>query len=220
MFREHLCGMGLSQSGERRCAVESRASSWEGSVRDASLGRHGPPEIVVIARDGAVVALRASDGAVLWKRRLPARATTSPAAARGVLHVGAGDDRIYSLDAATGRVLHSVTVSGRPVGRPAVTPEALFFLIERTSKPKGLLIALDSAGKQIKWFREHKETFASEQPHVWRDVVVAGAVNAFSMADGTLRWQMKVGGCVRSIGSSTDFLFLGAQEGMVYAVRP
>jgi len=180
--------------------------------------------LFVVASDGAVVALRASNGEVLWKRWLGARATTSPLVARGVLHLGAADDRVYSLEATTGRVLHSLSVSGRPVGRPTVAREGLFFLIERTTKPKGRLVALDPTGRQLKWFREHDRTFASEQPHVWRDVIVAadcaGAVSAFSVADGTSRWQMNVTGCVRSIGSSRELLFFGAQEGMVYAVRP
>lgn len=180
--------------------------------------------LFVVASDGAVIALRMSNGDVLWKRQLGARATTSPIVARGVLHIGAADDRIYALKAATGRVLHSVSVSGRPVGRPALAREGLFFLIERTTTPKGLLLALDLAGREVKWSREHARTFASEQPHVWRDVVVvgdcAGAVNAYSVTDGTPRWQKNVAGCIRSIGSSRDLLFLGAQEGMVYAVRP
>ena len=180
--------------------------------------------LFVVASDGAVVALRASDGAVLWKRPLGARATTSPTVSQGVLHIGAADNRIYSLKAATGRVLHSVSVGGQPVGRPALAPEGLFFLIEKQTRPKGLLVALDRAGRHVKWSREHARAFASEQPHVWHDVVVvgdcAGAVEAFSLVDGTPRWQTDVTGCIRSIGSSDELLFFGAQEGMVYAVRP
>jgi outer membrane protein assembly factor BamB len=100
----------------------------------------------------------------------------------------------------------------------------LFFLLKRPSAPKGLLVALDATGKRIKWSREHTRTFDSEQPHVWGDVVVAGDcsgnVSAFSVADGTPRWQINAGGCVRSIASSPEFLLVGAQEGMVTALRP
>jgi outer membrane protein assembly factor BamB len=180
--------------------------------------------LFVIASDGAVVALRASNGKVLWKRRLRARATTSPTVAQGIVFVGAADNRIYSLKAATGHVVHSVGVSGQPVGRPTLTHEALFFLIEKTTQSKGLLLALDPTGRQIKWSQEHARAFASEQPHVWRDVVMvgdcAGTVNAFSVADGTSRWQMSLTGCIRSISSSRELVFFGAQEGMVYAARP
>lgn len=180
--------------------------------------------LFVVASDGAVVGLRTSNGAVLWKRRLGARATTSPTVAQGVLHIGAADDHVYSLKATTGRILNSVDVGGRPVGRPTVTRDGVFFIIEKTTKPKGFLIALDPAGMRVKWSREHARAFASEQPHIWRDLVVvgdcAGDVNAFSVADGTSRWQMNVTGCIRSISSSRELLFYGAQEGMVYAVRP
>lgn len=180
--------------------------------------------LFVVAADGAVIALRASDGGVLWKRQLRSQATTSPVIAQGVLHIGAANDRIYSLKAATGRILHSLRVAGKPIGRPTIGPQGLYFFIEKDTKPKGLLVALDPTGKEVKWSREHARSFASEQPHIWRDVIVtgdcAGAINAFSVADGTSQWQMNVVGCVRSIGSSREFLFVGAQEGTVYAVRP
>src|SRR5688572_105327 len=143
--------------------------------------------LFVIAPDGAVVALRASDGRVLWKRQLGARATTSPLVAKGVLHIGAADNRIYALEAATGRVLRGVPVRGQPVGRPALAREGLFIVLENPTDPKGLLVALDPAGKRVKWYREHARTFQSEQPHVWRDTVVVGDctgdVYAFSLAD-------------------------------------
>lgn len=95
---------------------------------------------------------------------------------------------------------------------------------EKPVKPKGLLVMLDRAGTKVEWAREHDRTFASEQPHVWRDVVVAGdcagGITAFAAADGALRWKTDVTGCIRSIASSGELLFVGAQEGMVYAVRP
>lgn len=180
--------------------------------------------LFVISADGAVISLRASDGKVRWTRALGGRATTSPVVTQNVVHVGAGDGRVYSLEATTGRVVHSVPVGGQPVGRPTMGREGLFFLIEKATKPRGLLIMLDRAGKQIKWSREHDRTFASEQPHLWRDVVVsgdcAGVVTAFAVADGKPRWKTEVKGCIRSISSSAELLFLGAQEGMVYAIRP
>lgn len=40
---------------------------------------------------------------------------------------------------------------------------------------------------------------------------------AFRAADGEPQWKLSVKGCVTSIGSSGDMLFVGAQEGAVYA---
>ncbi len=180
--------------------------------------------LFAIAPDGTLTALRSQDGRVLWKRRLGARATTSPLIAKGVLHIGAADNRVYSLNAATGRVLRAVPVRGQPVGRPTLTRDALFIVLKNPSDPKGLLVALDPAGKRVKWYREHPRTFASEQPHVWRDIVIVGdctgEVNAFSSSDGTPQWQVNVGGCVRSIASSDEYLLVGTEEGVVSAVRP
>lgn len=178
----------------------------------------------VIGPDGTVIALRASDGRMLWKRRLGARATTAPIVAKGVLYAGAADNRLYSLDAATGRVLRSVPLRGRPRGRLTLAREGLFALLENDTAPRGLLVALDRTGKRVRWYREHPRTFGSEQPAIWRDRLVvgdcAGLMSAFSIADGTPDWDLKVTGCIRSITSSNDLLFIGTQEGVVSAVRP
>ena len=178
--------------------------------------------VFVVARDGAVVALRASDGRIRWKRTLGARATTSPAVSRDVLYVGAADKRVYTLEAKTGRVLHSVDVGAEPFDRPVITEQALFFLTRAAAHPKGGLVALDGQGAGIQWSQPHQRTF--ESPVVWRDVVVVvdcgGEVHAFARADGAPRWRTKVRGCLRSIGTSADLIFLGAQEGTVYAIQP
>lgn len=180
--------------------------------------------LFVVAPEGAVLGLRATDGKLLWKRQLGAQATTSPIVSHGLLHVGAGDGRVYSLATKSGRVIRSVSVPGRPVGRPAATRDALLFFVEKDEQAGGLLVALDPARTQVKWSREHERTFASEQPHLWRDVVVTGDcrgnVRAFSVVDGTPRWETNVEGCLRSFGSAGDLLFAGAEEGMVYAIRP
>lgn len=177
--------------------------------------------LFVVMPDGALAALRSSNGAVIWKRSLGGRATTSPIVVKGVVHVGASDNRMYSLKAANGDVLHSVAVDGRPAGRPAMTKDGLLFFIERPSAPKGALVALDAKGAKLRWSRDHARGFASEEPHVWRDEIVtgdcSGAIHAFALADGSPRWQMNVAGCIRSISSAGDALFFGAQEGMVYA---
>jgi outer membrane protein assembly factor BamB len=45
-------------------------------------------------------------------------------------------------------------------------------------------------------------------------------VAAFRAADGEPQWELNVKGCVTSIGSSGDMLFVGVQEGAVYAFGP
>lgn len=180
--------------------------------------------LFVIAPDGTMTTLRARDGRVLWKRRLGGRATTSPVVAKGALHVGAADNRLYSLNASTGRILRAVPLRDQPVGRPTLTRDSLFVVLKNPTDPKGLLVALDAAGKRVKWYREHTRAFASEQPHIWSNTIVlgdcSGEIHAFSPADGTPRWRINVDGCVRSIASSGEYLFVGTEEGVVSAVSP
>jgi eukaryotic-like serine/threonine-protein kinase len=180
--------------------------------------------VFIVARDGAVVALRALDGKVRWTQRLGARATTSPVVSRGQLYVGAADKRVYTLESKTGHVVRSVDIGAEPFDRPAITERALYFLTRGEAVPKGGLVALDLPLTEMRWSQAHQRTFDSGQPHIWRDMVVvadcAGEVQAFARSDGALRWKMNVNGCIRSIGTSGDLLFLGAQEGMVYAIQP
>jgi outer membrane protein assembly factor BamB len=44
-----------------------------------------------------------------------------------------------------------------------------------------------------------------------------GEVAAFRASDGAPQWKLDLKGCIRSIGSSGDMLFIGVQEGTVYA---
>lgn len=178
--------------------------------------------LVVSTSDGALAALRPSDGKVVWRRTLVATATTSPVVSGGVVYIGAADDKIHAVESASGRVLRSMPLPARPVGRPTVDGGTLYVMLE-DRRGGGRVVALDRATGRVKWSHEQSRTFASEEPHVWRDVVVvadcSGSVTALATADGAPRWSLRVAGCIRSVSSSERLLFVGAQEGTVYAVR-
>lgn len=63
--------------------------------------------------------------------------------------------------------------------------------------------------------------WSSTAPYVWREYVIAGSnrgeVFAYRMAEGKLVWSHKIGGTIRSFGSSERVIYVGTVEGMIYA---
>ncbi len=66
-----------------------------------------------------------------------------------------------------------------------------------------------------------KLAFSSTAPYVWREHVLAGSnrgeVFAYRMADGKPTWSHKIGGTIRSFGSSERVIYIGTVEGTIYA---
>ena len=80
---------------------------------------------------------------------------------------------------------------------------------------------MDSKLAAARWKQKSSPDWASERPHLWKGLVVAGncrgEVAAFRASDGEPLWKLNVKGCIRSIGSYDGMLFVGVQEETVYA---
>jgi outer membrane protein assembly factor BamB len=63
--------------------------------------------------------------------------------------------------------------------------------------------------------------WSSTAPYVWGDHVLAGSnrgeVFAYRIADGKPAWSHKIGGTIRSFGSSEGVIYVGTVEGTIYA---
>jgi outer membrane protein assembly factor BamB len=63
--------------------------------------------------------------------------------------------------------------------------------------------------------------WSSTAPYVWGDHVLAGSnrgeVFAYRIADGKPAWSHKIGGMIRSFGSSGRVIYVGTVEGTIYA---
>jgi outer membrane protein assembly factor BamB len=63
--------------------------------------------------------------------------------------------------------------------------------------------------------------WSSTAPFVWGDDVLAGnnrgEVIAYRIADGKPAWSHKIGGTIRSFGSSDHMIYVGTVEGTIYA---
>jgi eukaryotic-like serine/threonine-protein kinase len=171
--------------------------------------------------DGVIYSLDATSGRVSWKRKLAAPPSTSLAIWGKTLYVGTTDQHIYRLNAETGAVVAELAVEATPVGRLTFEADSLLVFLENRSERAGYIISVDSKLAGVRWKQRSSPEWASERPHLWKGHVVAGncrgEVAAFRASDGEPQWKLNLKGCVRSVGNSGEILFIGVQEGVVYA---
>ena len=179
--------------------------------------------LFIASLDGVIYSLDASSGQVSWKRKLPAAPSTGLALTNKTIYVGTKDQRVYRLNAQTGAVISDLAVEAKPVGRLAVAGDSLFMFLENAAERIGYIISVDSTLSGVRWKQRSSPDWASERPHLWKDLVIAGncrgEMAAFRATDGAPQWNLSLKGCIRSIGSSANMLFAGVQEGTIYAYQ-
>lgn len=186
-------------------------------VRDPLINEN---RLFFVGLDGIIYSLDAGSGRVVWKRKLGAGPSTELAIRDRIIYVGTNDQRVYRLSAETGTVISELTVDAKPEGGLVLSGDSLLMFAvapERT----GYILSVDTKLAEVRWKRRSSPDWASERPHLWKDLVVAGncrgELAAFRASDGEPQWDLSVKGCIRSIGSSENMLFAGVQEGTVYA---
>ncbi len=176
--------------------------------------------LYITGMDGIVYSLEAASGRVAWKRKLPAAPSTGLALKGKTLFVGASNNQIYRLNAETGTTVAEFPVVAMPFGRITWTANALLLFLDNRSERAGYVVTVDPDLKKARW-QQSSANWRSERPHAWGDLVVAGncrgEVEAFQASDGAPQWQLNLKGCISSIGSSEKRMFVGVQEGTLYA---
>jgi uncharacterized repeat protein (TIGR01451 family) len=134
--------------------------------------------------DGAVLAVRASNGTLLWSYQTGSFITSSPAIAKGVVYIGSWDDNVYALKAGTGAKLWSFTTGDSVESSPAVANGVVYFGSDDFN-----LYALNAADGHELWSYPTK-TYVESSPAVVDGVVYAaggighqGPVFAFAERD-------------------------------------
>ena len=148
---------------------------------------------------GLVVALRPSDGKVMWHLSLASEAT--PVVVGGRIYLGAWDHRVYALSVKTGKVIWSTETDGEIDGSPAYASGAVY-----VGNNAGSVYALDAKTGAVRWvgrsfsglFRAREYFYAT--PAVAYGRVFApntdGTVYAFGATTGHLLWARHVGSYV------------------------
>lgn len=177
--------------------------------------------LYVAGLDGIIYSFDAASGRIVWKRKLSAELSTSLALKDHFLFVGTNDNHVYRLRSETGVTDAELIVEAKPVGRPMFSRDSIFFFLENRSDRAGYILSLSFDVKTIRWSQKSSPEWASERPYVSRELVIAGncrdELASFRVSDGAPQWKLNLKGCIRSIGSSENRLFVGVQEGTVYA---
>jgi eukaryotic-like serine/threonine-protein kinase len=177
--------------------------------------------LFIVGQDGVIYSLDASTGRVGWKRKLPGAPSTGLTLRDKTIYVGTNDQRLYRLNAETGEVISELATEAKPVGRLAFVNDSLLLFLQNASERVGYIVSVDSKLTSVRWKQRSSPDWASERPHLWKDLVLAGNCRgemvAFRASDGERQWNLSLKGCIRSIGSSGNMLFAGVQEGTIYA---
>ena len=192
-----------------------------------------PPAPVVVGErifyaglDGVLYGLDGQSGKLLWKHDLSRRATTKLSVIGKSLYLGSSTNRLFRISADDGHVQSELTVPAPPEGRILVDATALYLFLEDSDSHGGYLISTDLNLSRIRWTQKADRAWSSEWPRLWHGLLLAGncrsEIDAFRASDGAPQWSDILKGCLRSIGTDgeSEQIYVGAQEGTVYAYSP
>lgn len=208
--------------------LETGELAWKfatGATNDACLFIRSPvvdeKHLYLAGLDGFIYALDARSGRIAWKQKLPEAVTTALALKDKFLLLGARHNRIYRINAATGTIAGELGVETTPMGRITVTGDSVLLLLDNSPERYGYVVSVTPDLTKLRWQTKFTPEWASERPHVLEESIIVGncrgelaAVNLFN---GASQWKLNLKGCIRSIGSSGKNVFVGVQEGTVYA---
>ena len=192
-----------------------------------------PPAPVIVGNrvfysglDGILYALDGQSGKLLWKHDVGGRVTTKLSVIDNSLYLGNSMKMLVRISPDDGHVQRELTLRAVPEGRILVDGSALYIFLEDRDSHGGYLISTDSNPSQIRWTQKSDREWSSEWPTPWKGFLLAGncrgELHAFRMSDGVPEWSDKLKGCLRSIGTDPNKkqVYIGAQEGTVYAYSP
>jgi eukaryotic-like serine/threonine-protein kinase len=167
-------------------------------------------------RNGLVQALDANTGDVKWTRQLNGRVSTPPTLIDGGVYVGSSKGSIYRLTPTTGVIEHELVLPGSAYGNPIPIANGIVVPVYENN-----LVSLDRELTRIRWQQSGRGW--AFRPLIWKGLIVlgnaAGDLFAFNPEDGSPAWSHHFKGIITSTGASGDILYVGTQEGMVFAVR-
>jgi outer membrane protein assembly factor BamB len=171
---------------------------------------------------GLVVAMRPSDGKIVWRFRRASEST--PVVAKGVVYFGAWDHRVYALRLETGKLLWSTLTDGEIDSSPAYAGRTVFI-----GNNAGSLYAIDARNGRVRWIGRSFSTLFYGREYFYPTPAVAygrvfapntdGTVYAFGATSGHLLWARHVGTYVYTAPAVWDQkVYVGTYDGKFVAL--
>ena len=153
----------------------------------------------------------------LWTFKCEDEIRGSPALENNSLYIGAYDNNLYSLNAATGDFLWKYAAEGGIVSRPIILDGSVYF----GSEDNGLYAVSARTGKQVWNFKADGPIRCS--PRVAEGHIFFGSddehLYAVNMVTGKMIWRTEVAGPVRSSPFITsEYIYFGTEYGEVFCM--
>jgi outer membrane protein assembly factor BamB len=150
--------------------------------------------VFVGSSDRGFYALRAGDGATLWRFETMAAVQCEPLydAADDAVYFGSNDGALYKVRAVDGKLLWRFNTAAEVARRPVLRDGVVYVV-----NANDTLVAIDAASGALKWHQHRTPAFGMEVagyagPALGRDKVYTafsdGTVGAFSLDDGSEQW--------------------------------
>lgn len=191
--------------------------------------RNGTPAIagaVIVfgGLDGTAYALRRGDGKLLWKKHLGESIQTSACVVEGGVVLGTTDGKLHLLDAKTGMIKKQLNLNKKPSG-PIVEAGGTLLVCAGWLRRSSTLMCVDTSLSHITWKLESPEgsSWSTPRPYIYEEQVflgnTRGLVFEYRVTDGWFVRSTRVGGVIRGIRLVDDVLYVGDQDGTVYAIK-
>jgi outer membrane protein assembly factor BamB len=166
---------------------------------------------------GNVRALDVESGRVLWTRPVGSAISTGVLAIDDELVLADAGGALHRIDQATGAIRTGGSLGGTFYGPPTSVGDSLVLFAGDDA-----IKCWDPRTARVRWTRDLP--LSSSRPYVWHGAVwaatVQGELFAFRPSDGKQLWFRTFEGSIRGIGQDERTLYLGTQQGMIYAYRP
>jgi len=174
------------------------------------------------SREGAVMAVTAKKGKLVWSRAIASEST--PLVVGRLVYVGGWDHRVYALYARTGRVAWSFRTDGEINSSPAHANGTIYI-----GNNAGSLYALDSRTGRLRWRARSFSRFGHGREYFYATPTVAygrvyasntdGTVYAYGAATGHLLWAKHAGTYVYTAPAVwRRRVYVGTYDGRFYAL--
>ncbi len=179
------------------------------------VGEH----VVLAGRDGVVYSLDVDDGQVVWHHQVGA-AMTSPVVAGDLVYVGIDSDN---------HVIALSTTTGLQVAETRST-ESLVSYMHPVATGQGLCIVTGATLEfwtadlgQLHW-QDRAPARLGRSPVAWNEQLVMGTTGGhlvrYRVTDGQPTPIVQLKGVVTGLTGYGEELYVGTQEGTLYALRP